>query len=91
MTGHIEEMSLMQDIEEKLLVFITRNFMVERDEVDLDKSLVDEGIIDSFGLIEIGTFMETEFRMTVDEDDMVRKNFGSVHKMVDFISRRAQQ
>ncbi len=77
-----------QDIQEKLLDFITKNFVVERDEVDLDKSLIDEGIIDSFGLIEIGTFMETQFGFTVDEDDMVRENFGSVHKMVDFIKGR---
>lgn len=75
-------------IQEKLLDFITKNFMVERNEIDLDKSLIDEGIIDSFGLIEIGTFMETEFGMTVDEDDMIRENFGSVHKMVAFISGR---
>ena len=76
------------DIQDRLLEFITKNFMVERDEVDLDKSLVDEGIIDSFGLIEIGTFMETEFGLVVGEDDMVRANFGSVYRMVDFISSK---
>ena len=76
-----------QEIQEKLLIFITENFMVERDEIDLDKSMIDEGIIDSFGLIEIATFMEKEFNMKVGEEQMIRSNFGSVHKIVDFIQR----
>jgi len=77
-----------RDIQEELLAFIMKNFMVERDEIDITKSLIDEGIIDSFGLVEIGTFMESAFGITVADDDMIRENFGSVLKMVDFISRR---
>ncbi len=74
-----------QDIQGKLLDFITRSFMVERHEIDLEKSMIDEGIIDSFGLIEIATFMENEFNMKISEDQMIRANFGSVHKIVNFI------
>jgi len=80
-----------QDVQEKLLDFLTRNFMVERQEIDLSKSLVDEGVIDSFGLIEISTFMESEFGISVKEDDMIRSNFGSVLKMVEFISRKVRE
>jgi acyl carrier protein len=76
-----------QEIQEKLLSFITSSFMVERDEIDLDKSMIDEGIIDSFGLIEIASFMEKEFQMKISEEQMIRSNFGSVHKIVDFIKR----
>jgi acyl carrier protein len=77
------------DILERLLEFITRNFMVEREEIDLDKSMIDEGIIDSFGLVEIATFMENEFGMKITEEQMVRENFGSVNKIVGFIQREA--
>lgn len=78
------------DILERLLEFITRNFMVEREEVDLDKSMIDEGIIDSFGLVEIATFMENEFGMKITEEQMIRANFGSVNKIVGFIQREAK-
>lgn len=61
--------------------------MVERDEIDLDKSMIDEGVIDSFGLIEIAAFMEKEFDIKVGEEQMIRNNFGSVNKIVDFIKR----
>ena len=77
-----------QEIQEALLGFIISNFMVEREEIDLEKSLIDEGIIDSFGLIEISSFIEDDFSIAVKEDDMVRENFGSVLKIVDFIHRR---
>lgn len=76
-----------EDIQEALLDFITRNFMVEREEVDLEKSMIDEGIIDSFGLIEIAAFMEKKFSMNVEDDDMTRENFGSVIKIVNFIHK----
>ena len=45
---------------EKLINFICRNFMVEEHEIDMNSSLVDQGIIDSFGLVEISTFLKKE-------------------------------
>ncbi len=77
-----------QKIKEKLLSFIIRNFMVEKEAINLDKSLIDEGIIDSFGLIEIASFLEEEFSMEVNEDDMNRDNFGSVDRIIDFIYKQ---
>lgn len=73
------------EIQTSLVDFISRNFMVEIEEIPLDRSLIDEGIIDSFGLIEISSFVENQFQITVDEEEMTRDNFGSVLKMVDYI------
>lgn len=71
----------------RLLDFICKNFSVEREDIDLDKSLVDEGIIDSFGLIEIASYLETEFSVSVKQDNMTRENFGSANRIVNFIER----
>lgn len=75
-----------KDIEEKLMKFICSNFMVEPDEFDPDESLVDQGIIDSIGLIEISAFMEREFGIEASEEDMSRENFGSFKRMAGFIA-----
>ena len=89
MTAKSKEAQIMsQEIQDKLLGFITRNFCVEKDDIDLETSLVDQGVIDSFGLIEICSFMEGKFSITVTEDLMNRNNFGSVLKMVNFIGRQ---
>jgi len=72
-------------IQEQLLDFLTRNFLVSREEIILDESLIDQGIIDSFGLIEIASFLEKEFAIAVTEKQMTRQNFGSVYKIVNFV------
>ncbi len=77
-----------KEIQKKLLEFTARNFMVDESEIDVTKSLIDEGIIDSFGLVELAIFMENEFKIVVAEEDMIRPNFGSIDKMVNFISGR---
>jgi acyl carrier protein len=74
-----------EKIQEQLLDFLTRNFLVSREEIILDESLIDQGIIDSFGLIEIATFMEKNFSIVVTERQMTKQNFGSVLKTVNFI------
>lgn len=72
----------------QLLEFIVDNYMVDLEDIPLDQSLIDEGIIDSFGLVEIATFLEKAFAIKVDEEDMVRENFGSVNKLIAFSERK---
>lgn len=79
-----------ESVLEQFLLFVMANFQVERDEIDVNKSLVDEGIIDSFGLIEIAGFIQETYSVNVEEVDMVRENFGSVLKIVDFIQRKTK-
>ena len=39
------------EIQEQLLDFISRNFRIPKDNIDPEASLVDQGVIDSFGFI----------------------------------------
>lgn len=77
-----------QEIQERLLDFITSNFVVERQAVDVNKSMIDTGIIDSFGLIEISAYLKRTHGISVEEHDMVRENFGSITRIVDFVQRK---
>jgi len=78
-------------VEDKLVAFICGNFMVEPGEFKADESLVDQGVIDSIGLVEISGFMDREFGVAVAEKEMNRENFGSLNKMVAFLIRRISQ
>lgn len=73
-------------IQENLIDFLCNEFIVDREDIDLDQSLVDSGIIDSMGLIEIASHIKSQYKIDVTEAQMTRKNFGSVLKIVDFIS-----
>lgn len=73
------------EIQVVLLDFLCRQFYVDLEDIILDKSLIDTGIIDSMGLIEISSFIKKTFGITVTKEQMNRQNFGSVLKIVDFI------
>ena len=51
-----------EDVLERTVAFVCRNFIVDRGDFALDQSLIDQGIIDSFGLVELSGFMQSEYR-----------------------------
>jgi acyl carrier protein len=73
---------------EKLMNFICRNFLVEENEIDLNTSLIDQGIIDSFGLLEISTFLKKELSIETEQEEMNRENFGSFEKLLIYINTK---
>ena len=50
-----------------------------------DDALLEEGIIDSLGLLEVVTFIETEFDVFVDDADVTLDSFGSVNAMATYV------
>jgi len=79
------------NIKAELIVFLCRQFLVDETDIDLEKSLVDTGIIDSMGLIEIASFIQKTYGFKVTEEQMNRQNFGSVLKIVDFVEREVNK
>ena len=77
-----------EQIRESLLDFIASNFIVERNDIGLDKSLVDEGVIDSLGLTEISAYLVRAHGIRIEATEMSRQNFGSVNRIVDFVGRK---
>ena len=53
-----------------------------------DDSLLEDGIIDSLGLLDIVTFIETEFELAVDDADVTLDNFGSVHAIASYVQSK---
>lgn len=80
------ESSKKKDIQVQLIEFLCNQFMVDEEDIELDESLIDTGIIDSMGLIEISSYIEKKYVFKISEEMMNRSNFGSVYKIVDFIS-----
>lgn len=79
-------------VRDQLLAFVVRSFNVASADVDVTSSLIDQGVIDSFGLIEMTAFIEKELGVTVREQDMTREAFGSLDKMAIFVvSHRGQR
>ena len=77
-----------ESIREALLDFLASNFLVERQEIDLSKSLIDQGVIDSLGLTEISAYLGRTHGIKTEIAEMNQQNFGSVNHIVDFIIRK---
>jgi len=52
---------------------------------DDDASFLEEGIIDSLGIIELVSFVESQFGVSVADRDLVPDNFDSVRKLDAYI------
>ncbi len=54
-----------------------------------DASFLNEGIIDSMNLLQLVTFTEQRFGISVKDDDLVPENFDSVTRLAAFIRSKA--
>ena len=69
--------------------YILENLLFTDDPSQLpdDASLLDRGIIDSTGVLEIVLFLEEQFGIKVKDSDMLPENFDTVDRMVQFVAR----
>ena len=68
-----------------------------RDEVGYDgeispgADLLEEKILDSFSVVEMATFIQSNFAVQLDGQDLVRDNFSSLENMAALISKRSAE
>jgi acyl carrier protein len=77
------------EIKEQVRAFIRDNFYVAgEDSLAGDASLLEEGIVDSTGVLEVVMFLENTFDIQVDDDEMLPENLDSIDGIVAFIDRK---
>jgi len=78
---------------EQVRQFILENFLYTDDGSALrdDASFQESGIIDSTGIIELVEFLQDQFAVTIDDDDIVPENIDSVDAIVGFLQRKGCQ
>jgi len=69
--------------------FILENFIVEKPEdlVD-DESLLEKGIMDSTGVLELVAFLESNYEIKVDDEELVPENLDSIKNIVNYLDRK---
>ncbi len=79
----------MNDLASRLRHFINENFLfgTPGDFGDGD-SLIEHGIIDSTGVLELIAFLEKEFGVTVSDDELLPENLDSIENLVAFVGRK---
>lgn len=71
--------------------YILENFLFTDDQSALsnDSSLLDEGVLDSTGILELVVFLEDELGIKVDDHEMVPDNLDSVDNILKYISSKS--
>jgi acyl carrier protein len=82
-------MSTPQNVSTEVRKFVTTNFYVaEPGSLRDEDSLLDKGIIDSTGVIELIGFLEETFGIKVEDAEMIPENLDSIARMTAFVQRK---
>lgn len=76
-------------VSQRVKQFIVENFFVsDPDSIAEDTSLITEGIVDSTGMLEVITFLESEFGIVVADDETIPDNLETVGRIAAFVGRK---
>ena len=77
-------------IEEQIRQYVANNFLFSDNGYQLsdDASFLEEGIVDSTGVLELVMFVEEIFDVTVEDDEIVPESFDSVSRLATYIRRK---
>jgi acyl carrier protein len=79
----------MNEMKDKIRVFIVENFLFGRaNGLGDDSSFLDEGIIDSTGILELVSFLEEQYDIRVEDEELVPENLDSINNVVAYLERK---
>ena len=79
----------MSDPKDEIRAFVVENFLFGNDENLMDNtSFLDEGIIDSTGILELVSFLEEEFSITVDDEELIPENLDSINNATAYLGHK---
>ncbi len=78
------------DIEAQIRKYVAENLLFSQNGFDYadDDSFLQEGIVDSVGVLELVLFAEETFGIDVDDRDITPDNFDSVSNLAAYIRQK---
>ena len=69
--------------------FIINNFLFgDFSALQDDKSFLETGIVDSTGMLELVTYLESAYGFRIEPEEMIPENLDSVNRVAAFIDRK---
>jgi len=77
----------MEEIEALIRTYIAENILFSSNgyPYEDDASFLEEGIVDSMGIMELVAFVDDNFGITVEDQELVPDNFDSVSRLAGYI------
>lgn len=69
--------------------FIMENFLYGQDNgLGDDVSFLQKGLMDSTGILELVSFIEEKYGISIDDEELIPDNFDSLNKLSAFITSK---
>lgn len=80
----------MEDIESRVEQFMYLSFppAVPGEEYSSTQSLIETGVMDSMGVLVMVTWLEEEFGIIVDDEDVIPENMDSIANLAGYVDRK---
>ena len=80
----------MTEIENIIRHFLVENFVLsdQLEQLGLDESFLENGIVDSTGILELVFFVEDRFGIQIDTSEVLPENFDSINCLASYIRRK---
>jgi len=81
----------MPSIEQQLREFVVNNFLFGQggDQLSNRDSFLEKGIVDSTGVLELVAFLEEQYQIKIDDEELVPANLDSIDNLVRFIEKKS--
>jgi acyl carrier protein len=75
-----------ETVTDRIRDYLAEHFPAARSRrLEPDESLLTNGILDSLGVLDVVAFLESEFKITVTDDDLLPENFESLGRLTAFV------
>lgn len=80
----------MSTTKDALYAFIKENFIMGRHEIVLDPavSLIESGIMDSTGVLELVEFLENTYSIKIEDEELTPENLETIDNIVAFLKTK---
>lgn len=75
-----------EDYEKAIRAFVLEHFPLARQRSVLnDDPLLDSGIVHSLGVLELVGYLESQFEITISDEELLPENFQSISSLAAFV------
>ncbi len=81
----------MQNTREMIEHYIKENFITGRNASAVlvpETSLLESGIVDSTGILELVLFLEEQFSIKIEDEEIVPENLDSINNILAFLTKK---
>jgi len=78
----------MDEMHKAILDYVKKEYLDEDSdtEIDVDTPLISSGIVDSFSMVSLKTFLEKKYKITIPDAKATPETFDSVDKIAGLVT-----